>query len=533
MNISRLCDAATAAALRFEWLDEELAPVSEYGQARFRDLAPFAPGEEDEAERHAQRVASIARTSEPEALESIREALRELPDIRTSIARAQLGENLDDAAFFLILQFCEISARLSTLLAAAMPRESVAVCDRLFESLARAKSGKFGFYLADQFDQRLAARRREAAEAESRFDRIRQELADRIAETLNRAQIATDEFIVMRDDVDGTLPQGVRVIREAPTYYLCELELDERALDALQQRDRCSLAVAAAEEAVRRDLSMQVADCSDLLAQGIHDLSVVDVTVAAARFAQRYQCVVAAYAKEPCLDFSDGHFLPLEHDLIAKNRPYVPISLALQRSNVLTGPNMGGKSAALRTAGFIALCAAFGLPVPARSATVGIFARIRFLSAGTEETYEDEQLLSSFAREVVRLREMLDDDVPALWLIDEFARTTAPDEARALLLAVLRRLGHGTQCALAATHLSNIDGDEITHFAVGGLRSDGMPAAAGTQHALRALAERMDYRIQRVREAQKSASDALELAGWLGLDKELVTSAKEILAQCN
>jgi len=227
--------------------------------------------------------------------------------------------------------------------------------------------------------------------------------------------------------------------------------------------------------------------------------------------------------------------LPLEADLALKDRRYVPISLALSESNLLTGPNMGGKSAALRTTGFVVLCAAFGLPVPAASASVALFARVGWLGVDAEAK-EGGELLSSFGSEIVRLRELLAERTePAFILIDEFALTTAPDEACALLGALLRRFQGGNTCTLVATHLSRLDTDERTaHFAVRGLRSNGVaPEWRDTEHALHALAQRMDYRIERVTEAPAGASDALEVAAWLGLDKELLETAKEMLARCS
>jgi len=533
VNVSRLCDAATAEALALGWLEEQLATASEYGRERLRGLEPFDPGAESDAQQQASRFVSIANAAGPEVLESIREALRELPDVRGQIARARLGEVLTDTDFFMLLRFCEITARLSSLVGNAFLDEGITVCSEARDALAAGKSGAFGFYLADEFDPTLAARRRELQEAEAQLERLRRQLAERVAGELQRAQIATDQFIVMRDEVHGTLPSGVRVVREAPTYFLCELELDSPALETLQQRDRCAAAAATAEEAVRVRLTSAIAGCADALELSAEGAGRIDVTVAAARFAQHYRCVAATYLREPSFQISDGRFLPLEHDLALKDRSYVPIALTLERANVLTGPNMGGKSAALCTAGFIAACAAFGLPVPAGKASVGLFSRICWLGIGAEDSAQE--LLSSFAREIVRLRHMLEEEAATLWLIDEFARTTAPDEARALLLALLRRLGEGKNCALAATHLGDLDGDaKIAHFAVRGLRGDGAPvAAADTGDALRALAERMDYRIQRVSQAQKSESDAIELAGYLGLDKELVESAKEILARCS
>jgi DNA mismatch repair ATPase MutS len=193
---------------------------------------------------------------------------------------------------------------------------------------------------------------------------------------------------------------------------------------------------------------------------------------------------------------------------------------------------MGGKSVCLRTVGFIALCAAFGLPVPAERASSGLFEEIAWLGIGSQDD-QPGGLLSAFAQEVVRLRDVLTRNRGRLLvLVDEFARTTTPLEGKALLVALLRRLRERAACGLAATHLASVAREAgARHFAVRGLRGIPQPPPTGDLHqALAALAASMDYSIAEVGPDDVADGDAIALASLLGLDAELVETARRHLA---
>jgi DNA mismatch repair protein MutS2 len=312
---------------------------------------------------------------------------------------------------------------------------------------------------------------------------------------------------------------------------LCALEYDGATLAALERRDAAADAVAHAEEEVRATLSQAVRARAAELDAAANALGDVDVLVAAARFAQRHRCTVAEPARENFIAFAGGRFLPLAAELEVEGRDFAPIDVVLHDVAVLTGPNMGGKSVCLRTCGFIALCAAFGLPVPADRARVGLFGEIAWLGIGSDG--EIGGLLSSFAREVVRLREILERDAVRLFvLVDEFARTTTPHEGKALLVAVLERLRDREACGMVATHLGGIAEEAGTrHFAVRGLRNIPQRPESGDLHAaLAALGESMDYTIAEVTGGESSRADAIALASLLGLDDALIASAYEALA---
>jgi hypothetical protein len=297
-------------------------------------------------------------------------------------------------------------------------------------------------------------------------------------------------------------------------------------LASLAARDAAVAAVARAEEGVRARLSAQVAAAAATLAGACERLGELDLLAAAALFAARNACVLPELSSGGGVAFEDARFPPLAERLAERGRRYVPISLDLAGIGVVTGPNMAGKTAALRTLGYLAACAILGVPLPARSARLPLFAEIAWLGIPLRQAQGDESpaparrqaqgdespapalrqaqgdespatapapvmlslskhglaeadggagLLSAFGSEVVELRDLLartaasGAERPLLVLIDEFAQTTSPPEGRALLVALLQTLRERGAVGLAATHFGGVAGAAgVARFAIGG-----------------------------------------------------------------
>ncbi|MBV9719805.1 MAG: hypothetical protein JOZ77_10820 [Candidatus Eremiobacteraeota bacterium] len=534
MRALDLLDASSADVLGFEWLCNAVAPVSPYGERLFSELVPFQPGSESSAEARARKVAATAAELGEERIDGVRAVLRAMPDAASAIARASMGDVLDDPSFLELRRFCAAIERIDGLVSPSsrgvpIANDGVRVLD---EALAIAGNDERSFYLADAFDADLQIARERLAREQAELDASRGRESARAAQQLGRDEIAGSEFIVMRAELPGPLPAGVRVVREAPTYLLCALEYGEATLAALARRDEAATAVAQAEARVRAQLSATVRERAAELGAAAAALAELDVLLAAARFSQRYECAPASVPAEPVLAFEKARFLPLAGELEVAGRRFVPLDIDLHDTAVLTGPNMGGKSVSLQTCGFVALCVAFGLPVPAIGARVGLFDHVAWLGLGREAQIGG--LLSSFAREVLELRAILARRAPRLLIfVDEFARTTTPHEGRALLVALLARLRQRGACGMVATHLAGIASVAGTrHFAVRGLRD--MPARPQTAEipaALAALAQAMDYTIEEVHGDEAPRADAVALTALLGIDDDFVEAAYRALAQ--
>lgn len=526
MSVALPCDAATAEAIGALWLLNELTPAGVLGRRAVEGMKPFRAGEEAEASARADRVAALAESSDAGTLQDAAAVLAASPDIAPVVARAQLGETLADYDFLQLLRFGDAAARAGELLPPFKSAVGNEALDALRSSLEPSRSEGRGFGLAGDREARAALVRAQAA-----FDSRRREALSDAAAALGRSDVADDEFVLMRSEVPAALPACLIVLREAPTYWLCRVEYgdDQRAL--LERRDAAAQRLAAAEERSRAALSSAVRDSAMGLVAAAAALGEAEMLVAAAAFAKRYNCRPARVVQKPRLALTQARFPPLQRLLAEERRTFVPLDLTLDGVAVLTGPNMGGKTVCLRTCGFVALCAALGLPVPAERAETALFDDIAWM--GTSDEGAAGGLLSSFAREVLRARDVLSRTGRRLVLVDEFARTTAPHDGAALLAALVARLQAEGTIGLAATHLDGIAAAAgVPHFAVRGLRSGArLPAGADVHAALAALAADMDYSIEAVGANDAARSDAIELAQLLGLDADLIADARRRAAR--
>ena len=510
------------------WLRDALAPGGALGRAARERERAFEPGDEAAALAAIERVAHAAATLAAGGAASLRATIAGAPDPGPALVRARTGGVLGDVDFFELSRFADALAEVNTLAAESVFAELVPPdASGLRALLGAGRTAERTFYLADSFDAALAAARDDAALRRTEYDLARSRLAERVARYAGVERVRDGEFVLMRDAIVLPVPPEIRVVRETSTYLLCEISLDEPALEALRALDAANVRAAEAEERVRGVLSLGVAAAAAELEGAAEMLGALDLFLARVAFAQRHACVVPDVVESAEIAFTDARYLPLEATLERHGRRYAPISLELTGIGIVTGPNMGGKTAALRTLGFLAACVAVGVPVPASDARIALFDDIAWLGIGTAAS--EEGLLSAFGSEVVAVRAFLAGTARrALVLIDEFARTTSPLEGRALLIALLETLRARGAVALAATHLANVVPGGAAHFAIGGLadlppRGD---APLDLETALARIANSMDYRLRRAGEDAVPISDAIALADALGLEPELIARAR-------
>ena len=135
-------------------------------------------------------------------------------------------------------------------------------------------------------------------------------------------------------------------------------------------------------------------------------------------------------------------------------REVVPLDVRLGddlRTVVITGPNAGGKTVAMKTVGLISLMIAHGMPIPAHpNSRVCLFERV-FVDIGDEQSIEED--LSTFSSHVANLSRILElADARSLVLIDEAGTGTDPQEGAALARAVLEHLTESGARTIVTTH---------------------------------------------------------------------------------
>ncbi len=180
----------------------------------------------------------------------------------------------------------------------------------------------------------------------------------------------------------------------------------------------------------------------------IHMMEVLDFLQASAKLALDYRCDKPVFV-EDLLRIKNGRNLELHF-----SREPVPLNLSLsekKRGIIITGPNAGGKTVALKTIGLLALMNQAGFLIPAEAATsLPQFDHI-FVDIGDKQSIDGG--LSTFSSHILSLKHILENAGPeSLVLIDELGTGTDPDEGAALAEGVLKILSERGATVIATTH---------------------------------------------------------------------------------
>jgi DNA mismatch repair protein MutS2 len=197
----------------------------------------------------------------------------------------------------------------------------------------------------------------------------------------------------------------------------------------------------------------------------------------------------------------------------------VPLDLSLGGSEtvmVITGPNAGGKTIAIKTAGLLLLMALSGIPVPASSRSVVPLVAELLVDLGDEQSIQSS--LSTFSAHVSNIADILRKaNRRTAVLIDEMGTGTEPVQGAAIACAVLRELRAKGALVLATTHLTEIAG--FVH------KSEGMVNAAME------FDQQTYTPLYRLKAGEPGQSHAIEIARRYGLPAEVIEFAKGMLGR--
>ena len=179
----------------------------------------------------------------------------------------------------------------------------------------------------------------------------------------------------------------------------------------------------------------------------------LDSVFARGRFARDFDAAMPEFSEAAELRLVEVRHPVLEDKLRREARAIVPMTLALggaEKVLVISGPNTGGKTVALKTTGLAALSAQSGIPVAAQCAVLPLFDRV-LVDIGDEQSIAAD--LSTFSAHMLNLKTMLELATPqSLALVDEMGTGTAPEEGAALAVALLDEFRAKNCIVLATTH---------------------------------------------------------------------------------
>lgn len=503
--------------LEFVKIREQLAlhAVTPTGADRCRELVPS--GDYEQVRR------SLAETEEAVVLLTYLGAspMQWFPDVREQAALAGKGASLSPRALLDVAACLRASREARSAL--VKEREDTPILTGLASRLTTNRG------LEDEIANAILSEDEIADRASQDLFQIRRQIraaGERVREKLN-AMIRSSSFqkylqdpiVTMRGD-RYCLPVKQECRQSVPglvhdqsstgaTLFIEPLVVVELGNDLKQLRAKEEQEIAR----ILLALSGQIAPFTQELSQNIEVLSDLDFIFAKGLLAREMSAVLPKLNHHGFIKIVRGR-----HPLIDRDQ-VVPSDLWLGdefTTLVITGPNTGGKTVTLKTAGLFTLMAQAGLQVPAEFGTeLAVFDRV-FADIGDEQSIE--QSLSTFSSHMKNIVDIMQNVGPNdLVLFDELGAGTDPTEGAALARSILQSLLSRHIRTMATTHYS-----ELKAFAL----SEKGVENASVEFDVESL--RPTYRLSI---GVPGKSNAFEISRKLGLSDQLIDSARALLSQ--
>jgi len=333
------------------------------------------------------------------------------------------------------------------------------------------------------------------------------------------------EVITVLDPENQKLPQFY--IYPAYSHELAELRKQQQNLLAENPdhaevlRQKCL----ALEDNIRQRLSLRLFSDAPALQLAHQMLATLDIL-----FAKAFQTVENDLHRPQVAIESTSYirlFNPwVKNMLEQKQKAFQPVDITIGPLPCLvTGANMGGKTVLLKTVALAQYLFQFGFYIPAKEASIVPVDDILF-SMGDDQS--ELSGLSSFAAEMLNINKILlapRSGNKILALVDEPARTTNPDEGRAIVNAIVTLLAKSGVRSLVTTHYSNISAT-CRKLRVKGLLTGELKEKITVSN----INNYMDYSLLE-HDADDVPLEALRIAAILGVDNELIQQAALFLKQ--
>ncbi len=323
------------------------------------------------------------------------------------------------------------------------------------------------------------------------------------------------------------------------TYFIEPLETIEqnnelqRLLEEEQEEEHRILAA----------MTRQVGEHADAIRACAAILAEVESLFGRARFAADFQCTAPVFsppgserillkgARHPLLEkrlrgeatrsissFAKTQKMGSPKDSAgnAAAKTIVPLDLELPAATpqlIISGPNTGGKTVALKTVGLLALMAQAGIPVPAEAVELPLFDAVL---ADIGDAQSIEQDLSSFSAHITRLNEISKlATARSLVLLDELGSATDPEEGAALAAAIAAHFSARQSWCLISTHHTSLK-----------VYAANTP---GVQNAAAGFEEETFAPTYHIRVGVPGVSAGIHIAERLGMDADILANAKQRL----
>lgn len=287
---------------------------------------------------------------------------------------------------------------------------------------------------------------------------------------------------------------------------IVEANNDIRLLEAKEQEEI---------ERIIRELCSECGRYADVLCENYKVCAELNLYFAKANLAAKLNCSLPEITDDGKINLKKAR-----HPLIDKNKA-VPINLSLgeeYQSLIITGPNTGGKTVSLKTAGLLSAMTMCGLLIPvADGSKISVFRNILVDIGDSQSIEQNLSTFSSHTNKVIEIINTADED--SLVLLDELGSGTDPVEGAALAVSIIRRLMSAGAKLMVTTHYQ-----ELKVFAIDSPNVEN----ASCEFDIETL--RPTYRLI---VGSPGKSNAFAISESLGMPSDVIADAKSMVSDGN
>lgn len=529
-------------SIGFKEIWQSIEPVSELGMRAKRRFDPYLAKDQKELETELNKLELLIKIlkSNQSDINNIKSLLSHVKNIYGIINQSRSKKTvLDEIDIYevknIIIQSNKIKNIIQKLKLGNLFDKKFKEFPELLSFLSLGQNNIESFYLADEYDDQLALIREKRKKLARKLIKEKNKLSSEIEKNCGRSFSADNEISVSKNDqaVIDYLKKSDKVSLLSENFAVLTFKLieTEKISELKSEITEVKKEEEIRKKIVRKKITNRIQKFSLSLLNNLNNIAYLDFLIARAEFSIEISGIKPKITSEKCIKIKSGRHLVIEKELEKKGGEFTPIDLELQEgSTLITGPNMGGKTVSLKLTALLTAMAQFALFIPAVSFEFNLRNYIYF-----SLTSDDiKSGLSNFGTEINNLKYVVAaGDNKGLILIDEIAHGTNPAEGYAIAYGIIKKLDTMNSISVITTHYQRLANKlETIHFQVKGLDKELLAKYHNhiKKEGIDVLNKCMDYRLEKVEdECSNFPQDAIQIAGILGFDGEILETAKKLM----
>lgn len=528
----------------FDYIMNQLQPLTPYGKYKKTEIVPFFNINDLKEELKKVEVITQSIKENRKIFNQIKPLLAHIKDIRNSLYRAQNDQILTVVELYEIKNFMNIIEELN-ILTNTLPfntyEDMLIKSSENLKKLFDPKDKKLKtYYIYDEYSEELGKIREQKRSLGREIKIKKTEKKNSLKKELNIRINPKGEVIVSKEDsnLNDKISEHLDFEYLSESYMAMRYKIKdgiqiENLLDRLEELKNQE---EEEELIIRERLSKEISNHRSFIDKNIESISNMDLRIAKAYLAIKFNCIKPNITDENKINILEGIHPKVQEELTKRKNEFIPISIDIKSgSTCITGANMGGKTITLKIIALLTAMAQYGLLVPARQMEAPIVEYI-YVSIGDLQSIDSG--LSTFGGEIFQVKSALKESSGnGLILIDELARGTNPKEGYAISKAIVRFLSDKPSISVITSHYDNVASTEgVLHYQVIGLENldyDDLKLKINEtdKYGIEMISQYMDYRLKKVEEDTQVPRDALNIARFMGLQREVLDIAENILME--